>query len=82
MSDPKTKCPNCKQECEEQFFPPEKLGPEWRLDKSDPDHIVAWKSEGRTSVCNPYPLGGTFLICKNCAFYTFYPRKGEVKIEN
>lgn len=73
MTIPQTKCPNCKQECTEHFFPPS--------DPIDYDKIVTedgrrigYKYINNGCRINPYLDGGTQLICKNCCLTTFYPR--------
>lgn len=77
---PVTQCPVCKIECNEIFFESMELSEEWKLDKADDGHTVAWRSNPDGSMtCNPYPSGGTFLICKQCGLYTLYPR-GEINV--
>jgi len=69
-----TRCPNCNNECDEINFTPIKDLSGWTLKPNEEGRLIGYKNENDGTTINPYPKGGTQLICKDCCLYTFYPR--------
>lgn len=69
-----TKCPKCKMEYSETFFKPENPTDFDRIEIKEGRRIGYKYLPNHATRINPYIDGGTFLQCKNCCLYTFYPR--------